>query len=507
MQRVILTVSLLLLAFLPASCWNGGDIPGAGVTGSTIGPVEIDIRTRGAVPLSREIYGFNTTMMGGDYAYDDRDFMALSATLKPVIMRFPGGSDSNFYHWRESGFRRSELAISYGENLNRRNLNNFARLRRRRGGVMPFDDFMDYCRKYGIKPLIVVNLYTGTPEESAAWVRYARTKGYEVYGWELGNEPYLPFYRNRFPNVRTYLAEAKRHAKLMREADPGIRLAVPANPGVFHNGWWSYGALWNKALAGENFYDAYTVHTYIKLKEHFDVGYRDDPEAFKAGLFALTDRSLSRAVDGFRRLFGDREMWVTEWNIMKPLDEPFNVADTLLHAMYCGDFFLEMVERQDVIKVSNYHTIAGPWNGFPVFSPVYFNREPSGRSIKRSCFMSFNIIGDVFAASSLFYPLALKNNVSHRDVTPPLRAVAVGGGGVVFVLVSNRSGAEVPVRFSMDGSRRRGPFPYRFLGGERLTLRARKGEMEVRAIELSSEAVIPPNSFGVVELRPASMAR
>ena len=75
--------------------------------------------------------------------------------------------------------------------LNQRNKGNYAKLQKRREGKILFDDFMQLCNTLDITPIVVVNLWTGSPEKSAAWVRYAKNKGYQIEHWELGNEYYL----------------------------------------------------------------------------------------------------------------------------------------------------------------------------------------------------------------------------------------------------------------------------------------------------------------------------
>ncbi|MDX2682608.1 hypothetical protein PV333_41195 [Streptomyces sp. NY05-11A] len=48
---------------------------------------------------------------------------------------------------------------------------------------------MGTVRAAGAQPVITVNYGSGTPDEAAAWVRYANiTKGYGIKYWEVGNE-------------------------------------------------------------------------------------------------------------------------------------------------------------------------------------------------------------------------------------------------------------------------------------------------------------------------------
>ncbi|MGA9382253.1 MAG: hypothetical protein WBV73_26125, partial [Phormidium sp.] len=279
----------------------------------------LTINTGTTQHLHKQVYGFNTNQMNAEYTYTDPEFIELTSKLKPTILRFPGGTIANFYHWKISGFIEDELSSTNSENLNRRNLRNYNRLRSRRNGKISFDEFMALCQKLKIKPVIVVNLYTGTPSESADWVSYVKDKGYEVAGWELGNEFYWRTYRNKFPTVRDYIEVAKEHAAAMKAVDPNIKLAVVASSVGFRQdigkGQAQFEEVWNRQIARENFYDGYTIHLYTySLNDDRPVPENEAREF----LFGSSDITFSNAINYYENLFGNREIWITEWNIANP---------------------------------------------------------------------------------------------------------------------------------------------------------------------------------------------
>jgi len=84
------------------------------------------------------------------------------------VMRFPGGSTADNFHWQTN-------TLDDGSNA----------------GLDTFDQFMKVVKKVGATPIITVNYGTGTPEEAAAWVKYANvTRHYNIRYWEIGNELY-----------------------------------------------------------------------------------------------------------------------------------------------------------------------------------------------------------------------------------------------------------------------------------------------------------------------------
>ncbi|HEX6354937.1 cellulose binding domain-containing protein [Actinophytocola sp.] len=133
-------------------------------------------------------------------------------------MRYPGGSYSDIYHW--------ETHTAPG------------------GYVAPntdFDQFMAGVRRAGAQPIVTANYGTGTPEEAAAWVRYANVeKRYGVRYWEIGNENYgnghygAAWEADDHPDKSPaqYATLVRDYALAMKAVDPSIKIgAVLTSPG------------------------------------------------------------------------------------------------------------------------------------------------------------------------------------------------------------------------------------------------------------------------------------
>ena len=79
-------------------------------------------------------------------------------------LRYPGGSYSDIYHWRDHTAPGGYVAPN-----------------------TDFDHFMAGARRTGAQPIVTANYGTGTPQEAADWVRYANVeKHYGVKYWEIG---------------------------------------------------------------------------------------------------------------------------------------------------------------------------------------------------------------------------------------------------------------------------------------------------------------------------------
>ena len=487
----------------------------------------LEIDTRNTRPLRQALYGFNTNMISGDYGYLDPDFVELTKALAPKTLRFPGGTVGNFYHWEVGGFFEAEMTSTLNLKLNRRNKGNYAKLQKRREGKILFDDFMQLCNTLDITPIVVVNLWTGSPEKSAAWVRYAKNKGYQIEHWELGNEYYLPHYLNKYPTAKTYITEAKKHAAAMKAVNPDIKVSVCATPIAFHKEGWlikTQQRKWDEGLAANtNFFDAYTVHVYA-----YKAVRKKEIEEMRGYLMGWIHFAVPEALEYYERLFPNKEMWITEWNIANPANR---VANTQLHAMYVGDFFLKMLAMPNITQ-ANFHVIAGPGKGFPVFSPVTpvtpgtfwkYGGEPDsdfGNTIRRAVYPAFQLIGEAFAQADTQFTLSIQNQPLlagaieyEKKQMSGIQAQAIGNKAAkdLSVLVSNRTSEQYTPQLFIDRKRYKDSIIYRYVANERLNATnggnakmEGSGEIEVRIQEWvgkATELSIPKNSFGILKIK------
>lgn len=515
-------IAIVILLSLNIGCREEAPSPDA---------LRLEIDTRATQPLRHALHGFNTNMISGDYGYLDSDFVNLTKTLAPKTLRFPGGTVGNFYHWEASGFFESEMDSTLNLKLNKRNKDNYVKLQERRNGKIDFDDFMQLCNTLQVTPVVVVNLWTGSPEESAAWVGYAKSKGYHITHWELGNEYYLPHYLNKYQTVKNYVAEAKKHAAAMKAVNPDIKVSVCATPLGFHKEGWlvkRQQRKWDEGLAADSsFYDAYTVHAYA-----YKAVQKKEIEEMRRYLMGWIHFGVAEALDYYQKLFPNKEMWITEWNIANPANR---VANTQLHAMYAGDFFLRMLTTPNITQ-ANFHVIAGPGKGFPAFSPVTpitpgtfwkYGGDPKsdfGNTIRRAVYPTFQLIGEAFAQADTQFTVSIENPpLLEGAITyttqqmPGIQAQAVGKKNdeneteYLAIFISNRTGEQHTPRIVIDGKYYKGDVTYRYVADERLKATnggnaemEGSGEIEVRIQEWSGKTtdfIIPQNSFGILKIK------
>ncbi|MDE3068779.1 MAG: alpha-L-arabinofuranosidase [Verrucomicrobiota bacterium] len=155
-------------------------------------------------------FGLNTAIWDSDF--DTPQTVQLLREAGARLLRFPGGSLSDEYHWASDT-----------------TLGNTWRW------ATSFSNFIHVATNVGAQAIITVNYGTGTPAEAAAWVRDANVTNHLGFQyWEIGNECYGSWEAdsNTQPHdPYTYAVRAADYIAQMKAADPAIRIGVVAAPG------------------------------------------------------------------------------------------------------------------------------------------------------------------------------------------------------------------------------------------------------------------------------------
>ncbi len=135
------------------------------------------------------------------------------------MLRYPGGSYSDIYHWADNSAPGGYVAPD-----------------------TDFDHFMAGVQRTGAQAVVIANYGTGTPQEAADWVRYANVeKHYGVKYWEIGNELYGNGHYgadweaddHADTSPAGYATVVKEYAQAMKAVDPtvaiGVVLTMPGN--------------------------------------------------------------------------------------------------------------------------------------------------------------------------------------------------------------------------------------------------------------------------------------
>lgn len=191
--------------------------------------------------LSSIAVGVNTAAWDGHLV--DKELPGLLRSAGAQVLRYPGGSMSDNYHW---------ISNTPDDPT--------------QGGTTPsahFDAFMSVVKATRTQAMITVNYGSGTAQEAADWVRYANRGGrrysgpvptypgasstghnYGITYWEVGNELYgdgtygATWEVNKKPhNPTSYAQGVVSYSAAMKAVDPSIRLGmVLTAPGNWPDG-------------------------------------------------------------------------------------------------------------------------------------------------------------------------------------------------------------------------------------------------------------------------------
>jgi alpha-N-arabinofuranosidase len=155
-------------------------------------------------------FGLNTAVW--DNLFDSSATSNALQQLGTRILRFPGGSLSDDYHWASDTTDGNTWTWATS-----------------------FANFIHIATNAGVQTMITVNYGSGSSNEAAAWVLAANvTNHLNFKNWEIGNECYGTWETdsNNSPHdPYTYAKRAAGYIALMKQADPTIKIGVMVTPG------------------------------------------------------------------------------------------------------------------------------------------------------------------------------------------------------------------------------------------------------------------------------------
>ncbi|MEU4400664.1 cellulose binding domain-containing protein [Micromonospora orduensis] len=185
-------------------------------------PVAVTVNARaGLATVPDTALGVNHAIWDQNLGTTETSDLLRNAGVR--MMRYPGGSYADIYHWKDHTAPGGYVAPN-----------------------TDFDTFMAAVRRVGAQPMIIANYGTGTPAEAADWVRYANvTKGYGARYWTVGNENYgnghygSAWEADDHPDksASQYARLVVEYADAMKAVDPSIKVgAVLTMPGNWPDG-------------------------------------------------------------------------------------------------------------------------------------------------------------------------------------------------------------------------------------------------------------------------------
>jgi len=285
------------------------------------------------------------------------------------IIRYPGGNFVSGYNWLDGVGPKKDRPRTLDKAWNTIETNQFGT-----------DEFMAWCKLVGAKPLMGLNLGTGTPERAAALVEYCNVekgtkwsdlrrshgieKPYKVEHWCLGNEMDGPWQIGHM-TATEYGMKAQDAARQMHYVDPSLKLIAC---GSSHPGMPTY-LEWDREVLEQCYehVDGLSLHRYFGNTQ-------DDTGGDSAKYLAMNlsmERQIAESlavcdlVRGHKR--SPKKLWLSfdEWNVWYRarsgdavngheqeaphlLEEVYNLEDALL----VGGILNTLMRNADRVKIA-----------------------------------------------------------------------------------------------------------------------------------------------------------
>jgi alpha-N-arabinofuranosidase len=298
-----------------------------------------------------------------------KDVLEEVRNLGVPIIRYPGGNFVSGYNWLDGVGPKKERPRVLDKAWNTIDTNQFGT-----------DEFMQWSKMAGARPLMGLNLGTNTPERAAALVEYCnlekgtkwsdlrRSHGieqpYKVEHWCLGNEMDGPWQIGHM-TATEYGLKAQDAARQMRAVDPSLKLIACGSSGP---GMPTY-LEWDREVLEQcyEYVDALSLHRYI--------GNTQEETGKDSAKFVAMNLSMERQiaetlavcdmVRGHKR--SRKKLWLSfdEWNVWYRardaeamngheheaphlLEEVYNLEDALL----VGGILNSLMRNADRIKIA-----------------------------------------------------------------------------------------------------------------------------------------------------------
>jgi alpha-L-arabinofuranosidase len=388
------------------------------------------------------------------------DVLELARELGVTIMRWPGGNFVSGYDWRDGVGPKQQRPARLDLAWFSTETNHFGT-----------NEFISWCRKAGIEPMMAINLGTAGPDEARQLVEYCNhpggthysdlriahgyTEPHDIRFWCLGNEMDGPW-QICHKNAQEYGRAALEAAKVMRWTSPGLTLAAC---GSSYREMPTYGAWEYEVL--DHCFDAVE---FISLHQYFHNREDDIAKFFthvdKLDNFITEVAAIADAVAAKRRSRKRIMLSMDEWNVWykartpadlaqpgwpqapRLLEEVYNFEDALV----VGGALITLINHADRVKsacLAQLVNVIGAImteTGGPAWRQTIFHPFAQASRLARGNVLRLVNECDTFSAGD--YPEA-----------PLLLASAVHdpASGAVSVFALNRSQQPMQLRANLRG--------------------------------------------------------
>ncbi|WP_297083204.1 alpha-N-arabinofuranosidase [uncultured Demequina sp.] len=427
-------------------------------------------------PIDRRLFGSFVEHLGrcvytGVYEPDHptadehgfrRDVADLADELGVTLVRYPGGNFVSNYVWEDAvgpvEQRRPFLDLAW---------------RTIEPNTIGTDEFLQYCEREGLEPMMAVNLGTRGVAEAVALLDYCNGEGgthwsdlriangrEEPYGvklWCLGNEMDGPWQIGH-KTAEEYGRLAAETGKAMKLVDPTIELVACGSSSMYMD---TFGA-WERTVLSHTF----DVVDHISMHAYYEELNGDRASFLGSG--TAMDRFVERVVASADSIAAERRsdkritISFDEWNVWYlesrfvgeknlPIqrDAPRIIEDHYsgLDAVVVGDLMITLLNHVDRISIGCLAQLVN------VIAPIM--TEPGGAAWKQTTFHPFATAARLATGETLNLQVDAETITTerHGDVPAVTAAASVDPAtGALALFVTNRTAHEQIVTLRHPGA-------------------------------------------------------
>lgn len=269
-----------------------------------------------------------------EHLIDDPAKVEIAREMGLAFVRFPGGTESNYYDWRTGlpaiqVFPNSSVYTRFWAAI-------IPAIARAFPDGISMADYQPFADAIGAETLIVPNLETSSVADQAAWFQEMNAAGLLSRHLEMGNEFYIamlddPNVIAKWPNEPYALGVTRRYLRAFRPyLLPGTKVAVQSAGSAFYvpaatsDPFLQRQLQWDAALAPAPWFQAVTVHLYPDPNQVVGQPLAGPPSSqaaaarIFAAMMARCDQGVDRVLTDLEQRLPGKEIWVTEWNPRGP---------------------------------------------------------------------------------------------------------------------------------------------------------------------------------------------
>ncbi|WOO43432.1 hypothetical protein [Rubellicoccus peritrichatus] len=471
---------------------------------------------------------------------DDRDYWDIVRLCGPTMLRYPSGTPSSLWNWKENTLWSAEESVR----LLKDNpvwmpwvMEIGVRLSNdpRKDEKYSAETYAEFAKYVGAEVSWILNVATDTPENIKQQIDALLAAEVPLRYVELGNELNGAAFVPLFPSYSDYRENIVDVVNHLQKVSPDTEIAIPTdlsttqtsrdannlagNKGRHHD--------WAERSAHEPLPVNLVQHNYLGPTADGDIAreiFLAEPDELREFYVQSPYPLLQDWKKNHQALgAGDKEIWLTEYNLWTLAPDVKRFKDSMVYALYFANWWMLLL-ADDVVTVAHYHSLEGELFGLFTIETGWMGREGLGyepgtedfsdvtfypqaellSQISASARMASNVHRITFKgqqprdgiaywrgrATPSFNGLIFEGDEETHmiilNLTPEVQPVAIEGlmNAESAFSISNPNGADVPVRLKHDPKKL--SFPMTF------PIEPEPYELPVRGLHL------PPFSFSKI---------